>query len=52
MAGGNVDDFEEANLEDWEFRNYKDDWLPSFEKLIEKNGESLQGNEVQQIGSS
>jgi hypothetical protein len=36
MAGGNVEDAEDDNLEDWEYRNYKDDWVPSFEKLRDK----------------
>ncbi len=36
MAGGNADDLDDANMEDWEYRNYKDDWVPSFEKLREK----------------
>ena len=36
VIGGNVDDLEDANMEDWEYRNYKDDWVPSFEKLREK----------------
>ena len=36
MAGGNVEDAEDDNLEDWEYRNYKDDWIPSFEKLRDK----------------
>jgi hypothetical protein len=36
MAGGNAEDAEDDNLEDWEYRNYKDDWIPSFEKLRDK----------------
>jgi hypothetical protein len=36
MAGGNVEDAEDDILEDWEYRNYKDDWVPSFEKLRDK----------------
>jgi hypothetical protein len=36
MAGGNAEDMDDANMEDWEYRNYKDDWVPSFEKLREK----------------
>ncbi len=32
---GGADD-EEANVEDWEYRNYKDGWVPTFEKLREK----------------
>ncbi len=36
MAGGNAKDIDDANMEDWEYRNYKDDWVPSFEKLREK----------------
>ncbi len=32
-AGEDAVDLDEANLEDWEFRNYKDDWVPSYETL-------------------
>ncbi len=32
--GGTDDD--EANVEDWEYRNYKDGWVPSFERLRDK----------------
>jgi hypothetical protein len=32
---GGADD-EEANVEDWEYRNYKDGWVPTFEKLRDK----------------
>ena len=36
IAGDNGGDDEEANVEDWEYRNYKDGWVPTFEKLREK----------------
>ena len=32
-AGEDAVDWDEANLEDWEFRNYRDDWVPSYEKI-------------------
>jgi hypothetical protein len=35
VGEGGVDD-DEANVEDWEYRNYKDGWVPTFEKLREK----------------
>jgi hypothetical protein len=35
VGDGRVDD-DEANVEDWEYRNYKDGWVPNFEKLKEK----------------
>ncbi len=35
MAGDGADD-EAANVEDWEYRNYKDGWVPTFERLRDK----------------
>ena len=35
VAGDNVDE-EDANEEDWEYRNYKDGWVPTFQKLRDK----------------
>jgi hypothetical protein len=35
IAGDGGDD-EDVNIEDWEYRNYKDGWVPTFEKLREK----------------
>ena len=35
IAGDGAED-EDANIEDWEYRNYKDGWVPTFEKLREK----------------
>jgi hypothetical protein len=32
---GGADD-DDANMEDWEYRNYKDGWVSSFEKLRDK----------------
>ncbi len=32
-GGGDQGDVDEVNIDDWEHRNYKDSWLPSFERL-------------------
>jgi hypothetical protein len=34
--GGNLDESDEVDIDDWEHRNYKDTWLPSFERLKSK----------------
>ncbi len=31
--GGNLNESDEVDIDDWEHRNYKDTWLPSFERL-------------------
>ena len=35
-GGGNANDPDEVDIDDWEHRNYKDSWLPSFERLKTK----------------
>ncbi len=32
-GGGDQGDVDEVDIDDWEHRNYKDSWLPSFERL-------------------
>ena len=48
VGDGRIDD-DEAKVEEWEYRNYKDGWVPNFEKLREKTRQYLQGSEVQQF---
>ena len=35
-GGGNANDVDEVDIDDWEHRNYKDSWLQSFERLKTK----------------
>ena len=35
-GGGEQGDVDEIDIDDWEHRNYKDSWLPSFERLRTK----------------
>jgi hypothetical protein len=35
-VGGDDGDEDDANEEDWEYRNYKDGWVPTFQKLRDK----------------
>ncbi len=35
-VGGDDEDEDDPNEEDWEYRNYKDGWVPTFQKLRDK----------------
>ena len=45
IDGEGADD-EDANIEDWEYRNYKDGWVPTFEKTERETCFRLQGKEI------